>query len=957
MRYFRGRVLALISVAALTSFVGAPVFAAPTSPVMISPSDTLNQIQQIIASEATVEFEPGNYSVGNIAVSKVANATETISFAAGTYSGLSFTVGAQGITFEPAGANGSSTFSGESGPVFTIESGGLGATITGLTFTNITDPSDSGVITVPGTGASDVTVSNNMFTNSADTAIGYHGNDNTHGTGWTISGNRVSDLAGGTALSGPSGIWLGNLAGSQITDNVIQHTGWAGIVLTGGPGTPNGTTSVSIAQMDSNNTNNVVSGNTITNVPREGIQVGFGDRITVENNQVSQAGTTKSGSTGQNGAISLFNADQTSILIEDNRLLDSYRGITIGQAGVFEASLGTVTIFGNTIENSVSTGIANYSRTGAVDAKENWWGSGIDPASAGAVTTIPCLSSVKVSLSNDASGPYAQAAVTDSAGATQTTEPFSIDYHVYPKGSNSLIASGLISYGHPFDLPKSLGVGTYTITASAAIAGIPSARLAGSADLTVASAPSTPPAVPPATRAQGLVTPHQGATVSVQSSNGTTLNVAVPSSAFSMPVELTMNAASTIPSGVANLPNLLQVLTVTATTSGGVSESYPAKPVTLTFQLPSPPSGLVTVQFWNALLGEWQPLPGVSVNGTTVSVSVSHFTTFALVPATSVSEVERLGGATRMDTAIQAAEAAYPDGASSVVLANAGSGAPSPDALAAAGLAGALNAPSLLNPANALDPNVKTALTTMGVKTVYVVGGPVAISNAVVTSLQNMGITVVRDFEGATRFQTAELIDEYLYEHNLTTSKTLFVVNGATMIDALSASPVAYKQKGPMPLVNTGDTSIPSPIVSAMQEAGITNVAILGETAAVSSAIQTQLSAAFGTNSVIRLGGADRNQTAIAIDQHFFRNPHGIIVAANGAGGGSFVDALSASALASMNDVAIVLSSPSGLPTSTQGYLKSVSLQAGWIMGGTEALSGNVTSQIRRNLTLQTKGR
>ncbi len=948
--------VALFSVAALASLAAAPVFAASASPVQITPGESASAIEAAIAKNVAVEFQSGNYTADNVAITS-APAGETITFAPGNYSGLSFTVNVANITFESASSTSPGTFNGGTGPIFTLGPNAIGTTITDLSFTRIYDPTDSGVITVPGTGVSTVTVSNNSFTSLQDTAIGYHGNDNTSGTGWTISGNTISGLTGGTAANGPSGIWLGNLAGSKITGNTITNTPWAGILLTGGPGTLTGTAAITTAQTASNDHNNIVSGNTITNVVHEGIQVAFGSAITVENNQVSHAGTSGNAtSANRDGAISLFNPNQSGILIENNRLLDSYQGITIGQTGFSGAALGTITVTANSIENNTNAGIGNYASSGSLNAAENWWGQGItSPSVKGAVSTSPYLASMQVTLSNNSVTPgtpvTATATVLDSSGNRETGLPISVNYEVYPNGSTSAVASGTEAYGQGFSLPTSLAAGTYNVTASAEFAGVPSAHLAGSSQLSVSSGPVTPPTTTPPVQQQGSVTPGSGGSVTAQSSNGTTVNVAVPSGSFTVPVELTVNTASTLPSGVTSLNKVLQVLTVTATTSSGASEDYPNKPVTLTFQLAAPPSGSVTIQFWNQLLNEWQPLPNVTVNGTTVTVTTSHFTTFALVPASSVSNVQRLGGATRMDTSIDAAEAAYPDGVSSAILANAGKGVPSPDALAAAGLAGALHAPILLNPANALNSDVQSAITTLGIKTVYVVGGPAAISNAVVTSLQNLGVTVVRDFEGATRFQTAELIDQYMYANKLTTSKTLFVANGATMIDALSASPVAYNQGDPLLLVNTGQTSISSATLAAMQQAGITNVVILGETAAVAPGIQTQLASTFGSSSVIRLGGADRDQTAIAIDQHFFTHPTGVIVAANGAAGGSFVDALSASALASMNDVPIVLSNPTELPSSTEGYLKSVTLQAGWVMGGPLALTSNVATELGSYMT------
>ena len=83
------------------------------------------------------------------------------------------------------------------------------------------------------------------------------------------------------------------------------------------------------------------------------------------------------------------------------------------------------------------------------------------------------------------------------------------------------------------------------------------------------------------------------------------------------------------------------------------------------------------------------------------------------------------------------------------------------------------------------------------------------------------------------------------------------------------------------------------------------------------------------------------------IDQHYYSSPSGFVVASNGKYGGSFVDALSASAFAAMNGIPIVLTNTSGLPNSTAQYIKSLTgLKAVWIMGGPLAVNTSVGSTI-----------
>ncbi|MCE5359392.1 MAG: cell wall-binding repeat-containing protein, partial [Acidithiobacillus sp.] len=751
---------------------------------------------------------------------------------------------------------------------------------------------------------------------------------------------------------------------STISDNVINGTTWAGILLTGT--VPNGATACL-----SQESGNTITGNLVKNVPHEGIQVACGSNDIVNQNNVINAGTAGSGDTGgnRNSAISLYNSNQSNISIEGNDLVNSFQGLTIGQFGQHTLGQNVAANF-NAIEGNSNAEVGNYATSGTLDASNNWWGSGgptdIATPNGASTTTTPYLESLTLAPTGgtvDVGGSLTLTpTLNTSGGAAAANSSVVIGYTVSGGANGATVATVYQPLSQPFTFSEDVP-GTYTVTAAVLFGsqqyGHLSLGLSTTATITVVTPvfgggggggaapppvtppPSTPPSSP------GPITPGSGGTLTVTTPSGTTVTVTVPAGAVKNTVTAQVTALSTIPSTVAPLAHVVLALNMSAKTSTGVPVTSFHAPVAIQFSLPSPPSQPISVVYWNSLLGQWEPLPDVTIQGTNVTVETTHFTTFAVVPATEISLVQRLAGTSRVGTAIAAAEAAYPDGTAAVVLANEGGAAPSPDALAAAGLAGALGAPVLLTAASHLSNGVLAAIQALGAKTVYVVGGPAAVSDQAVAALTGAGLTVVRQFEGQDRFQTAALIDQYLYANHLTQSSTAFLANGATMVDALSASPVAYRFAAPMILVNSGQTALPSSTLDWLASAGIKRVVILGLGAAVAPGVEMQLGQKLGSQAVVRLGGTTRDGTAVAIDQYFFTQPAGVVIAANGAAGSTFVDALSASAMAGVNDMPILLANPGSLPSSTGSYLKSLTgLHAAWVMGGPAALSATVASQV-----------
>lgn len=128
--------------------------------------------------------------------------------------------------------------------------------------------------------------------------------------------------------------------------------------------------------------------------------------------------------------------------------------------------------------------------------------------------------------------------------------------------------------------------------------------------------------------------------------------------------------------------------------------------------------------------------------------------------------VERRAGGSRIETALEIARIDAP-AADTAILARAFASPASADptqgfadALAAGGLAAEMGWPVLLTQTEALAASTREYLTTAGIRTVHVIGGTAAVSDAVVAEVQGLGITSTRvagDSRAATAIEVAKV--------------------------------------------------------------------------------------------------------------------------------------------------------------------------------------------------------
>ena len=337
-----------------------------------------------------------------------------------------------------------------------------------------------------------------------------------------------------------------------------------------------------------------------------------------------------------------------------------------------------------------------------------------------------------------------------------------------------------------------------------------------------------------------------------------------------------------------------------------------------------------------------------------------HLGNFSGTVEQFASVVNRLSGNVRYDTMGAIVSEAYPNETGGTVIV--ASGDNFPDALAASGLAGKLDAPVVLTNSYQLSARADGQLARLHPSRVVVVGGPSAVSDGVVEQITKRVTApdepdVVR-ISGATRRDTANAIFTQapkLHAKNAPddnwTGDTAIIATGDNFTDALSISSLAKQESYPVFL--SGQDGLDASTVKAIKNYGFAKVIIAGGSQAVPQAVIGQLKNA-GVNgaNITRIGGATRYQTSLQIAQYqkeFYGAQVNRPVFATGE---NFPDALAGGVLAGKNDNPIVLVSPdTSVNTEALNWIKSThgfnpDSDFAYVLGGVDAVSEQVSDEI-----------
>lgn len=345
---------------------------------------------------------------------------------------------------------------------------------------------------------------------------------------------------------------------------------------------------------------------------------------------------------------------------------------------------------------------------------------------------------------------------------------------------------------------------------------------------------------------------------------------------------------------------------------------------------------------WGSVYATPTVMGDPSVYGNSVAFGPGYDVWLAEHPTT----VTRVAGGNRYATAAAMSERHFAE-SNSVVLA---SGENWPDALSAAGLAGAIDCPLLLVRKDSIPDETYQEIVRLGATSFMLVGGTAAVSEDVFETFQlDFGEFAIQRVAGSNRYQTAARVAGWVYDmtemspFNSTWSGMALVVSGENYADALAATPLSAARH--MPILLTRQASLPSETASELSEDIYESAIIIGGEAAVSAGVKAAIDPIVQANpggfESGRWWGLTRYGTAAVVAGNSVRARWLDLDALGLATGQGYADALGAGAALGSYGSPIVLTRPEGLPVETRDFFGEWPYDIGelQVVGGTGAVS------------------
>jgi len=305
----------------------------------------------------------------------------------------------------------------------------------------------------------------------------------------------------------------------------------------------------------------------------------------------------------------------------------------------------------------------------------------------------------------------------------------------------------------------------------------------------------------------------------------------------------------------------------------------------------------------------------------------------------------RVQGVDRFETAARSSALAFPGGSQYVLIAT---GRNWPDALGGSALAGVLDAPILLVERDSVPAPTRVEIGRLGATRAIILGGEGVVGANAESALRAMGLSVER-IGGKDRYATAERIAlQVISRLGASYDGTVFIATGRDFPDALSAAPIAVRQKWPLLLVDPSAQGLADSTRAMLTSVNASSAIILGGDSAVPGAVEDEAVRMLGAGNVERLEGINRYETAARVSS-FAVGIAGKAHVWNRVGiatGENFPDALSGGALQGRTGSVMLLTPPHTLHPASASLLRTNALAIDTVVffGGTGALSQSVRS-------------
>ncbi|MYH74072.1 MAG: cell wall-binding repeat-containing protein [Acidimicrobiales bacterium] len=209
----------------------------------------------------------------------------------------------------------------------------------------------------------------------------------------------------------------------------------------------------------------------------------------------------------------------------------------------------------------------------------------------------------------------------------------------------------------------------------------------------------------------------------------------------------------------------------------------------------------------------------------------------------------------------------------------------------------------------------------------------------------------VRPFSGRDRYETAlRLAERFVHERGgLGSVSTVILASGEALADGVVTAGLAGHLAAPVLLTRPDD--LPEGVADFIDHHGVSTVIVVGGASSVSRRVLRELTALETEPEVRRIAGADRFATAAAVAADFdsgstwCATDDVAAVLVNGAND-HLADVMAIGPLASARELPILLSRQNELPEAAAKYLRDRRTERVVIVGGTEAISDAVVSEL-----------
>ncbi len=288
------------------------------------------------------------------------------------------------------------------------------------------------------------------------------------------------------------------------------------------------------------------------------------------------------------------------------------------------------------------------------------------------------------------------------------------------------------------------------------------------------------------------------------------------------------------------------------------------------------------------------------------------------IRTTSKPRAKRIRARGTVDTANALSESVFSTGTvQAVVLVSKDRPA---DALCSAGLAGTVKGTVLFTESRCIPRTTLLEIQRLGVKKVYVVGDRTAVSYTQDELLRALGMSVKRLWGADMYGVSARVASEIATLTGIPGNKPVFVVNPASLSDALVVGPVAYDRAAP--IVYTKSVGMPAVVKGTLANLGVARVQVVGGAVEVPDRVLISLSAN-GITPTRLAGDKDRNiraaQFANAAQRRGWTQADTVGIASVR----DFRTAIGSASMLGRKDGVVLFGSADSLPVGTVNALKS----------------------------------